>query len=557
LYLEVKIINKVTRKPVPFVNILIENSGYGTSTNLEGDFSLKVPPAFSGHNNRLILSCIGYQTLYLSVRSLARKPKAKLMMTPATTQLNEMVIKGRWMKSKSTNVLRIVQRAFQRIPRNYPREDYMVQTFYRHYCRDNDVYGRLIEAAVEVYDPKGYKEFFLLPTEKVEMKVNQLRRSYDFTDEAQHQHTPIALNFILSNEITAYTYKNPFKQGLNRIVFEMKDTTVLDGQPVLVIGFSKEETNASHSRTFRGELYINAYNFAIVRVTSEFVTSNFVKYDSSSIALKRLQNYREFEGKYYINHLVSDGSGFRRRYDSSEVILNDWDHYAHVEMIMTNILPGKKPGYEGQEPTKKELLNINYDSGFWSNYNILEATPLELEIEQDLAQRAPLDQQFKTYNLVHSGGESILNSESFKKIIKEKSGKVVYVVIWSSFRYPDFFELTPIKYFEKNLRKEKAEYLFISVDENEEDWNQAREYQQLNLKYAKHHRISLKLNNLIAQKYYSNSFPMYILIDKNGKTVEMGAKPPSDPELKYDLKDLLRKKSGEPGKTDEELISQK
>ena len=84
-------------------------------------------------------------------------------------------------------------------------------------------------------------------------------------------------------------------------------------------------------------------------------------------------------------------------------------------------------------------------------------------------------------------------------------------------------------------------YLFISIDENEEEWNQTRRYQQLNVTGALHHRIPLNLNSYISEQYYSNSFPMFLLLDRTGELVSEDAPRPNDILLKEEIKPLLRK----------------
>jgi len=145
----------------------------------------------------------------------------------------------------------IVRRAFRNVKRNYYTKPFVYQTFYRHYCKDDSVYGRLIEAAAEVYKRKGYKVQQPFPGWKEEVRVNQLRRSYDNTKVASG-HVPIALYSIMAADPVGYQVKSSsnsvlsmFRQhdvsnirtNLKGYAFTLDGITEYDGEQVYIIHY--------------------------------------------------------------------------------------------------------------------------------------------------------------------------------------------------------------------------------------------------------------------------------------------------------------------------------
>jgi hypothetical protein len=184
-----QIVDKETSLPIPFASIGIVGSSKGTSSNLNGEFSLAIPESTS-----IKVSCVGYESVVLSTVQEFKLIKLK----PVSTQLGEVVVFER-----AVNPKKIVRRAFANIAKNYDGLPMLQKFFYRHYCKDDSVYGRLIEAAVDVWKNQGYRTSRSYAGEHEEIKVTQLRRSVDKTAMAQG-HEPIAIKNILQADGVAY-----------------------------------------------------------------------------------------------------------------------------------------------------------------------------------------------------------------------------------------------------------------------------------------------------------------------------------------------------------------
>jgi len=74
-------------KPIPYANIGIENTSYGTVSDKEGDFI--IDSKFLSENNTIIISCLGYRTKTIIV---TKKAEIEITLEPNVYELKEVTI---------------------------------------------------------------------------------------------------------------------------------------------------------------------------------------------------------------------------------------------------------------------------------------------------------------------------------------------------------------------------------------------------------------------------------------------------------------------------------
>lgn len=102
--------DKVTGEPIPFVNIWVENENIGTTTEIDGTFSINV----KGKDKNLIISVLGYET-----QTLKQAEFMNIELTPKLYELNDVVV---LMKKQSKyleigNVDHTIMQAFDNGPK--------------------------------------------------------------------------------------------------------------------------------------------------------------------------------------------------------------------------------------------------------------------------------------------------------------------------------------------------------------------------------------------------------------------------------------------------------
>jgi len=531
-----------TGAPVPFASVGIVGYAVGTSSNADGSFTLKIPDALVFKKLTIKITCVGYENF------LTDNPTAHLAikLKPSKTVLEEIVISASTLHAED-----IVRKALKHVRKNYNTKPFVYNTFYRHYCKDDDQYGRLIEAAVDIYKRKGYRTFQAAPGAKDEVRVTQLRRTFDNT-KITINHAPIALyNIMAADELAiqtkmkssdpnwiaamGYLELSGLRNHLDLFEFDLDQVTSYDNEEVYKISYRlkadsiKFGSGLAYPVSFAGALYINTRNLAFIKTESQRRRANDTLRTSSS--------YKLNGKKYYLYHSMREGSGIHPQLNVK--------HAYHIELMVTDILTRKYSAFKGKEPGKEVLLNIPYDSTFWDDYNIIKATPLEEKIVADLERSASLKNQFSDYvelerERFFSGKE---DEERFNQLMSLNKGRVLYLSFWKSDCGACLREL---EYERKLMEKYKYRvgFIYLSLDDDLAPWKEALKKHKLTSPYASHFRIGSQADAVSLFKV--NEMPRYVLVDKKGFFADQNARRPTDPDLEKDIERLLAEKIDKP-----------
>src|SRR5260221_7965703 len=81
------LIDSVSRSPVAFANVMLNDERTGTSTDIEGNYSLTIPPGYSGD---IYLSHVSYQKRIVSLSYF--KTHSVISLIPSSTLLQEVAV---------------------------------------------------------------------------------------------------------------------------------------------------------------------------------------------------------------------------------------------------------------------------------------------------------------------------------------------------------------------------------------------------------------------------------------------------------------------------------
>lgn len=120
--------------------------------------------------------------------------------------------------------------------------------------------------------------------------------------------------------------------------------------------------------------------------------------------------------------------------------------------------------------------------------------------------------------------------------VTDYSGKIKYIDIWATWCAPCKKEIPYLQNLEKKFADDEIAFISISIDNNQEKWKKF---------VREHHLGGIHLwagdwNNL-PKELNIGSVPRFMLIDKEGKWLEIDALRPSNPELEYLLEEILNK----------------
>ena len=541
-----QVIDKNSEEPIPFANLKLNNFNYGTSTNLEGRFELKLSTDRFSRDNQLSISCIGYKTLVYRLFDVDASRYQTIALVPDENSLDDVVVRSsRAARKKNNQAKTIVMDAIKNIPSNRGKTNYLAKSFYRHYCKEDDDYVRLTEAAIDIYQYKKGGSFVQIPEQRLQFNLNQMRRSFDYTTFAKLSHPPISLNFLLANDLTQYEFHNPIRKNLESYQFIIDDTTSLDSEPIIVIDFEPKDPTRL-KLNYSGKLFVNLSNKAIIRadIKESRAFSNVL--DSIHSVVDKQIFFQKIGNRYYLQRLLSDVSATHYTANNDGKMVNPIAHQSHVELMINELKTKAKVDFPMGEPTEEELRNVIYDSTFWKGYTVLEATPLEKKIIEDLSKKVTLDKQFEAINRLKEGVQAIVDNPDFQKALSELEDMPVYTILWAKWSVPNFYELIPSPYLRKMIKKGKVKLLMVSIDEVASDWITNREIYGFDKPYITHRRVPLGFGDDIVQEFYKAIMPDLFILNGNREIIDHSPPLPNEVEVKPYYQYLIKYQSIQP-----------
>jgi CarboxypepD_reg-like domain len=276
-----------TQSAIPLSGVSVSIAGNGTTTNNNGFFSLKIESELA-EKNSLTISHIGYEKRTFDIQ-VNRFYLIELMLTKIT--LSEVVI--------SSGAEKILRKAIERIPVNYPTNEFEVNGILRIYRTETD-------------SPKIYRFFksdavlrlqypsYLNPEKDVAVKVIQNRTVYL---------KPLAAPYDSSIWFGAYNMHDFVQkrtdfiniEELDKFNYHIDGKTSLQGTTVWVINFESKQKNHA-----RGTIFIDTATYAFV--AAKYSRFNIIKLRRRTID----EGYSEvlfqnINGKWYLqkktNHI--------------------------------------------------------------------------------------------------------------------------------------------------------------------------------------------------------------------------------------------------------------
>lgn len=115
-------------------------------------------------------------------------------------------------------------------------------------------------------------------------------------------------------------------------------------------------------------------------------------------------------------------------------------------------------------------------------------------------------------------------------------GKVIYIDLWASWCAPCRAEMPNFKKLKDKFKDDdKVAFIGIAVFDGEKEWRKA-------LSEEKPEWLQLyDTGSAVAKSYVAAAIPKYILIDKNGKVVNLNAPGPGDKSIENLIKDEIEK----------------
>lgn len=375
-----KVIDKETKEALTFASIGIKGKSIGTVTNLQGEFDFHLPNEM--RNDFLVVNMLGYKTFDAPIWTLLDTDSLVIEIEKSPFLLNEVVI------SDTLTGGEILQIALSRIEQNYPMDPYLMYGFYRDLKKVGGTYISLLEAAVKIYDT-DYKE----PRNKNKLResvaLQEVRRSIGYSSRfTSYFDQDNLLEVLLLHNSVRYRHF-PCEESFFKEISRMKDS-YYDGQEIFVI---------SHKGDYDLTVHVEKSTYAIIHIEYEEKVDDKLNKKrgmvSKLVSSKRVNNFKKFEGKYYVNYISLDS---KVNWYDKETLELKFETELNQSLLINQVLPNAIGRISSNEKMKAYGLQYQdppYNKEFWDNYNLIKESPLDRKIIEDLEKQGPLDKQFK------------------------------------------------------------------------------------------------------------------------------------------------------------------
>lgn len=136
-----------TKEPVPFAYVKLTGIAYGTVTEYNGTFSLKIPERH--FDKTLEFSYVGLKTQELAINEYTEP--VNIYMEQDITELYTVVVNAK----RDLNPKSILKKALKAVDENYVNQDFNLNGFYREYIEENNAPVKYADASF-ILDLKPY-----------------------------------------------------------------------------------------------------------------------------------------------------------------------------------------------------------------------------------------------------------------------------------------------------------------------------------------------------------------------------------------------------------------
>ena len=298
-----KVIDKKTKEPLAFVNIVIADERLGTSTNIDGYFKVKssIPIA------TIKLSYVGYEPQEITINN---QSNLLIKMKKTSFALEEfMVLPG------INPAERIIKEVIKNRKKHNPEKslDFKYESYSKMYFtaltnpnKNNALDSNDLEA-IQWLD----KHHLFMMESVTERKYKQPDKSYEKIVASRVSGLKNPTFSLIASEFQSFSFYNPTlnvldksylnpisPNSINKYLFLIEDTTFTNKDTVYILSFRPRK--GKNFDALKGLLYINTDEFALQNVIAEPMEQD------EAISIKIQQKYEKINGSWFPVQLNSN-----------------------------------------------------------------------------------------------------------------------------------------------------------------------------------------------------------------------------------------------------------
>jgi len=357
-----------TGEKIIHATITVPNTGIGTVSNSDGEFTLKVNRSLNA--GYFEVSHLSYATTKFKIGEEDGKEKTYYLEIQPV-QLKEISVVPNDARS-------IVETALEKIRENYCRTPNMMTGFYREYIRQRRDYLSISEAVVDIYKAP----YASLQNDQVKIYKGRRSGSVKKPDTLMVQlqggpNVSMLLDIVKNNDLGIAL------DNLDNYHFEFATVANIDDKLNWVITFRPDVVK--EDPLYFGKLYIAQDIMAITRAEFSLDLSDEDKASSIFVQKKPfgllflptstsyLVTYREQNGKYYLSYVRVD---MKFRCDWKKRLFKN-SYTVMSELAITDRREDSIVKFSNQETFKSKMIFSEKvqdftDVDFWGEHNIIE-----------------------------------------------------------------------------------------------------------------------------------------------------------------------------------------
>ena len=366
-----KVVDAENRTPLVFATVAVKESNVAIVTNIDGEFTLKIADPLTSKN--LEITFLGYKNKIVPISDLRDNGyKNVISLEPAPIPIKEIIV-------KPLDPIGIVEKAIDRIGKNYETVPNLMTAFYRETIRKNRTYVSIGEAAVEIFKAPYDSDIRFDGA-----RIYKGRKSSDVekmdTVLFKLQGGPVS---VLQLDIAKNSESVLTKEAMQYYNYSLTGVIEIDNKPHYVIDFIQKPS--VEMPLFMGSLYIEMDSYAITEAEFGFNLSD--KEAASSIFIRKKPlgmkvtpevatyrtKYREQNGKWYFAYSRAE---VKFKVDWKKKLFNTF-YTTMSEIAVTDRTDQEVIKFAGKDKIKytdvfSEKVSSFTDAAFWGDYNVIE-----------------------------------------------------------------------------------------------------------------------------------------------------------------------------------------
>jgi hypothetical protein len=363
-----RLFDQKTAGRIAFASISVLGEAFGTITNVDGEFAMKIPPQYE--TDTLVISCMGYAQKLVLLDTL-QQTSLHLAMVPVDIQLGEV-------KVTAISPLAVMDSLIFNIEKNYPTHTHLMTSFYREVLKQDKDYVNVSEAVMHILKASYSNQFredqikYLKGRKSPDVQSFQM---VDFKMQGGPYYTTKLDVIKTMDSFIDKEYRNFYKYDIDQVI-------LYNERPTFVISFKPD--GKFDYLTYEGKLFIDRESFALVH--AEFSLSRDGKksarkslirkkpkgFNVRPIDLDYQVTYKQYGGKWYLNSAqTSVKFHVRSRHDKINAVFHSISDLLITDHHETQLRRFKRT--EDFDPSDIFTETItDYDEGFWGNYNVIK-----------------------------------------------------------------------------------------------------------------------------------------------------------------------------------------